>query len=60
MTGPNLRQTYFFYDVCVVDRIGLVNLLNIGNILVTLVHESRCVLKVGLAGAIIMLIPHGV
>ena len=42
------------------DRIGFVNLLNIGNILVTLVNESRCVLKVGLAGAIIMLIPHGV
>ena len=42
------------------DRIGFVNLLNIGNILVTLVNECRCVLKVGLEGAIIMLIPHGV
>ena len=42
------------------DRIGFVILLNIGNILVTLVNKSRCVLKVGLAGAIIMLIPHGV
>ena len=42
------------------DRIGFVNLLYIGNIFVTLVNESRCVLKVGLAGAIIMLIPHGV
>ena len=42
------------------DRIGFVNLLNIGNILVTLVNESRCVLKVELAGSIIMLIPHGV
>ena len=42
------------------DRIGFVNLLNIGNIFVTLVNESRCVLKVGLAGVIIMLIPHGV
>ena len=41
------------------DRIGFVNLLNIGNIFVTLVNESRCVFKVELAGARIMEFPHG-